>query len=124
LHGRLFPTTRNDDDDEEHDADDEEDWDMTLNTLRAGHYELRSRAGSPNPTHSMRARVKSLDRSSRFLYIHPNPPMKRAIDCPAAYSYSTVAFNVLPEMTTWDCLASDEGVQNKQITDGFYPSQG
>jgi hypothetical protein len=100
---------------------------MTLYAYGAGHWEQRAERGSPTRTHSMqsmRARLKSLDRSSQFLYIHPNPPMKRAIDCPAAYSYSTVAFNVLPEMTNLDCLVSDQGVQNKQITDGFHPSQG
>ena len=50
--------------------------------------------------------------------------MKRAIDCPAAYSYSTVAFDVPGETTNWDFLVCDDGVQNKQIVREFDRAQG
>jgi hypothetical protein len=72
----------------------------------------------------IRTPVKSLDRSSRFLYTERNPPMKRAIDCPAAYSYSTVVFDVYPERTNWDFLLNDDGVQNKLIVAEFDRAQG
>jgi hypothetical protein len=50
--------------------------------------------------------------------------METAIDCPAAYSYLTVVFNVRCETTNWDALVSDDGVQNKQIVAEFDRAQG
>jgi hypothetical protein len=49
--------------------------------------------------------------------------MERAIDCPAAYFYSTVAFNVRCETTNWNALVSDDGVQNKLIVAEFDRAQ-
>jgi hypothetical protein len=50
--------------------------------------------------------------------------MKRAIDCPAAYSYSAVAFDARPETTNWDALVSNDGVRDKQIVAEFDRAQG
>ena len=50
--------------------------------------------------------------------------MESAIDCPAAYFDSTVAFNVRCQTTNWDALVSDDGVQNKQIVAEFDRAQG
>jgi hypothetical protein len=50
--------------------------------------------------------------------------MKRATDCPAANAYSTVVFDVYPELPYWNFLVSDEGVHNKQIDAEFDRAQG
>jgi hypothetical protein len=50
--------------------------------------------------------------------------METAIDCPAAYFYSTVAFNVRCETTNWDAFVRDDGVQNNQIVAEFDHAQG
>jgi hypothetical protein len=50
--------------------------------------------------------------------------METAIDGPAAFFYSTVAFNVRCETTNWDALVRDDGLQNKLIVAEFDPAQG
>jgi hypothetical protein len=50
--------------------------------------------------------------------------MKKAIECLAASSYSTFAFDVRPETSNRDFLVSDDGTQNKQIAEEFDRSQG
>jgi hypothetical protein len=50
--------------------------------------------------------------------------METAIDCPAAYFYSTVAFNLRRETTNWETFVTDDGVQNKQIVAEFDHAQG
>jgi hypothetical protein len=50
--------------------------------------------------------------------------METAIACPAAYFYSTVAFNVRSETTNWDVLVSGDGVQDKMIAAEFDRLQG
>jgi hypothetical protein len=50
--------------------------------------------------------------------------MEKAIDCPAAYCYSTHAFNVRCETTNWDARVSEDGVPNQQIVAEFDRAQG
>jgi hypothetical protein len=50
--------------------------------------------------------------------------MEPAIDCPAAYSYSTLAFKVRCETTNWDARVSEDEVPNQQIVAEFDRAQG
>jgi hypothetical protein len=50
--------------------------------------------------------------------------METAIDGPAAFLYSTVAFTVRCETTNCDALVRDDGLQNKLIVAEFNPAQG
>ncbi len=49
--------------------------------------------------------------------------MKKVIDCPAAYSYSTAAINVPHETRNCDVLVIVDGVRNNQIVAEFDRSQ-